>query len=220
MTSPILTPWNALRVLYGFPGAFATLPAPQALVELLRWKGGSVNTNVWFVDVERACASTDPSSVDWTGFPEEEARIASRSFTPRRSGRFVRDAPPDWREALVLVVDDEPDHRTMMREALEDEGYRAETAVHGAEGLARIRAGFRPDIIILDLRMPVMDGWAFMTELKRDPELASIPVVVTTQAGDRVLTSAPVSAGYLAKPFEAHRLIETIQVCLSRRRRT
>ncbi len=51
-------------------------------------------------------------------------------------------------------------------------------------------------------------------------ELATIPVVVITQAGDHVLASAPVSAGYLAKPFEAHRLIESIQVCLARRRRT
>jgi CheY-like chemotaxis protein len=215
----MLTPWNALRVLDGSAGIFATLPGLEALAELFRWKHHSASAGTWFIDVERACASTDPASVDWTGFPEEEASAASQAFVPS-SRRHPRESFPKLREAVVLVVDDEPDHRDTMREALEDEGYYVETAEHGAAGLARLRGGLAPDLIVLDLRRPVMDGWAFMAELKRDPRFASIPIVVTTQAGDRVLTSAPVAAGYLAKPFEAHRLIETVRTCLTRRRRS
>jgi CheY-like chemotaxis protein len=155
-------------------------------------------------------------AIDCTGSPEDDVHPASGEFFPR-SGRYARRGPPEPGEALVLVIDDELDHRTVMGEALEDEGYQVETAEHGAAGIAKLRAGLSADIIVLDLRMPVMDGWGFMTELKSDPRFSSIPVVVTTQAGDHVLTAAPVSAGYLAKPFEAHRLIETIRACLSRR---
>jgi CheY-like chemotaxis protein len=156
--------------------------------------------------------------IDWAGFSEGTHWICGESAP--RSDRYVRSGPPSSQDALVLVVDDESDHRVMMREALEDEGYAVETAGHGADAMTKLRAGLEPDLILLDLRMPVMDGWGFMTEMKRDPRLCSIPVVVTTQAGDHVLTTAPVSAGYLAKPFEAHRLIETVRACLSRRRST
>jgi CheY-like chemotaxis protein len=157
--------------------------------------------------------------LDRTCLPGEEGRATSHASGPS-SQRHSRESVPRPSDAFVLVIDDEPDHREIMREALEDEGYRVETAEHGADALARLHASSRPDLIVLDLRMPVMDGWAFMAELKRHPTLASIPVVVTTQAGDRVLSSAPVSAGYLAKPFEAHRLIEIVRTCLSRRRRS
>jgi CheY-like chemotaxis protein len=157
--------------------------------------------------------------------PDRDARFSEEASAAEQTvasslRRRVREGLPRQREAVVLVVDDDPDHRAMMREALEDEGYSVETAEHGADGLARLRAGSRPDLIVLDLRMPVLDGWGFMAELKRDPDLAPIPIVVTTQAGDRVLASAPVSAAYLAKPFEAHRLIETVRACLARRRRS
>ena len=68
--------------------------------------------------------------------------------------------------------------------------------------------------------MPVMDGWTFMAALKERPLLSTIPVLVTSCGGDRVLSSAPVAAGYLAKPLEQSRLLETICGCLWRRRRS
>src|SRR4051812_1371969 len=113
---------------------------------------------------------------------------------------MVRGDVSDPVSAKLLVVEDDPDHRAAICEVLEDEGYGIEAANDGGAALERLRAGLAPALIVLDLKMPVMDGWTFMAELKKEPELTSIPVVVITGAGERVLTSAPVSAGYLQKP--------------------
>jgi CheY-like chemotaxis protein len=219
-------PWTTLRVLEGTPEACASLSGREALAELCNWKQGRASGEVWFLDVEGACAITDPDSVDWNGFPEADALAAAAELEERRARRRdsvasqhrsrTTDAPPSSR--TLLVVDDDGEYRAILREALEGGGYDVEVAEHGREALDRLHAGFVPDLILLDLRMPVMDGWSFLTELKRTPGLPSIPVVVTTQAGDRVLASAPVSAGYLSKPFEPARLLQTIEACLSRRR--
>jgi CheY-like chemotaxis protein len=128
--------------------------------------------------------------------------------------RFHCAAPP-----CLLIVDDDKDHRETVREVLEEQGYRVETAVHGRDALNRLLDGARPDLILLDLWMPEMDGWAFMAELKAREDLAGIPVVVTSQAGERVINSAPVSAGYLNKPLDRSRLLEIIDCLLWRRRR-
>jgi CheY-like chemotaxis protein len=118
------------------------------------------------------------------------------------------------------VVKDDEDHRATLCEILEEEGYGAETAANGRDALARLSgAGSLPDLILVDMLMPVMDGWAFMAELKKHPELASIPVLAISGGGDRVLSSAPVAAGYLVKPLSRLRLLETISCCLLRRRR-
>ena len=116
---------------------------------------------------------------------------------------------------VLLVVDDGNDYREILCETLEEEGYRAESANHGA-ALARLREGTKPALILLDLMMPVMDGWGFMSELRKDPALASIPVIVTTGGGDRLLASAPVASGYLNKPITRKLLLEVIALCLFR----
>jgi CheY-like chemotaxis protein len=116
----------------------------------------------------------------------------------------------------ILVIEDDPCHGDVVRETLEEEGYRVQLAVHGRDALARLAAGPLPDVILLDLLMPVMDGWAFMANLKARAELSTIPVVATTAAGLDVLFSAPVCAGYLTKPLQRSQLLETIARCLSR----
>jgi CheY-like chemotaxis protein len=119
----------------------------------------------------------------------------------------------------LLVVEDDEDHRATLCEILEEEGYCVETAGHGRDALDRLSgAGPLPDLILVDMLMPVMDGWAFMAELKKNPVLASIPVLATSGGGDRVLSSAPVAAGYLVKPLSRARLLETISCCLLRRK--
>lgn len=128
------------------------------------------------------------------------------------------DAPHSALPPCLLIVDDDRDHRETVREVLEEEGYLIETAIHGRDALARLLDGTRPDLILLDLRMPEMDGWAFMAAMKAREDLAQIPVVVTTQGGERVLNSAPVSAGYLAKPLDRERLLQTIACLLTRKR--
>jgi CheY-like chemotaxis protein len=118
----------------------------------------------------------------------------------------------------LLVVEDDDAYRSAMCELLAEEGYRVEAANDGSVALTRLRAGLAPALIVLDLKMPVMDGWGFMAELKKDPERASIPVLVVTGAGERVLFSAPVSAGYIGKPFDRKQFLQMIARCLLKAR--
>jgi CheY-like chemotaxis protein len=80
----------------------------------------------------------------------------------------------------VLVVEDEPDIRDLMVAILESEGYTVRAAADGAEALAQLQLGKPPCVILLDLMMPVMDGWTFCREKQKFPELAGIPVVVVS----------------------------------------
>jgi len=88
----------------------------------------------------------------------------------------------------LLVVDDDTDIRESVIEILEGEGFTVAGAVHGADGLAQARER-RPDLIVLDMMMPVMDGREFLAALRSDPALATIPVV--TMAGDFAVESGP-----------------------------
>ena len=109
----------------------------------------------------------------------------------------------------VLIVDDDPDIRDSLREVLEDEGYEVATVANGREALDHLKASNpRPCVILLDLMMPVMDGWQFRKEQKQDPEIAGIPLVVITATGNRpVLIDA---AELVMKPLDLNRLFEAI----------
>lgn len=82
----------------------------------------------------------------------------------------------------VLVVEDDTELRQMMAQLLVLEGFKPVLATNGRDALNTLRAGARPDVILLDLMMPVMDGWEFRRRQQADAELADIPVVVTTAA--------------------------------------
>src|SRR5690606_32095531 len=89
----------------------------------------------------------------------------------------------------VLVVDDDRELRETVRDILEGEGFTTATAADGEEALAYLRAAAAPDLILLDLSMPIMDGVTFREEQRKDPSLATIPVVVFSAAAsvaDRV----------------------------------
>jgi CheY-like chemotaxis protein len=88
-------------------------------------------------------------------------------------------SPPRQR---VLVVEDEPDIRDALADALAGEGYAVAVASNGLEALARARS-FHPDLIVLDLMMPVMDGWDFRAQQLQEPALKDIPVFILTAAG-------------------------------------
>jgi serine/threonine protein kinase len=107
----------------------------------------------------------------------------------------------------VLVVDDVPNVRELMRLILEKEGFSVATAEHGLDALQQLRAGLRPEAILLDLMMPVMDGWQFLRELRADPALASIPTVLITAADPaQAAEVARGAACCLRKPVEPHEL--------------
>ena len=82
----------------------------------------------------------------------------------------------------ILVVDDDPGVQRVMKKFLTLEGFTPAVAGNGKEALAYLRGGGHPCVIVLDLRMPVMDGWTFRKEQRLDPGLASIPVVVLSGA--------------------------------------
>ena len=84
---------------------------------------------------------------------------------------------------LVMVVDDDDDIRDSLCAVLECEGYQVVSRRNGREALAYLRGGEAPCVILLDLMMPVMDGWTFRQEQRLDPELKEIPVVVITAGG-------------------------------------
>ena len=108
----------------------------------------------------------------------------------------------------ILVVDDEPPLREVLREALAEEGYAVEAAPDGAAALRRAEQ-WRPDAIVLDLMMPVMDGWTFLKERAFHPGLSHIPVVVLSAAPQasvrRVLDLG--AAAWLGKPFDLEEVL-------------
>jgi len=112
----------------------------------------------------------------------------------------------------VLIVEDEESTREMLGMFLETEGYVIAGASNGEEALAYLRQQTRPNLILLDLMMPVMDGWRFRRIQREDPTIASIPVVIVSAAGDVGQTAVALSAaGYLEKPVEPKHLLATIR---------
>jgi CheY-like chemotaxis protein len=109
---------------------------------------------------------------------------------------------------MVLVVDDDTSILVTVSEILSDEGYSVLTAGNGADALALL-AKHTPDVILLDMRMPVMDGWQLARSL--DDRQRAIPLVVMTAAQDARRWAAEIgAASYLAKPFDLGELLEAI----------
>ncbi|HVR61940.1 MAG TPA: response regulator, partial [Polyangia bacterium] len=123
--------------------------------------------------------------------------------------RPARRYPP----ATVLVIDDAKDVREMMAEILEDAGYRVATACHGADGLARLRSGLNPQVILLDLMMPIMNGWQFREEQRQDSALAPIPVVVVSANGAAKALAID-AAAVISKPIDVDKLLDTVGLCV------
>ena len=98
------------------------------------------------------------------------------------SSAILRDVDEDERkeEPRILVVEDDEDAREAMVALLQMKGYRAVPAGNGQEALDYLRRAPVPDLIILDLWMPVMDGWQFRSEQAKDPRLKNVPVIVVT----------------------------------------
>lgn len=107
----------------------------------------------------------------------------------------------------VLVVDDERDLRDGIAEVLEEVGHEVVTAANGAEALDRARQ-FGPAVILLDLMMPVMNGWQFLDAQNHDDVLCRIPVVVVSAASRGA--SSPAVVEHLPKPFSVPRLLSVV----------
>lgn len=119
------------------------------------------------------------------------------------------------REPLVLVIDDEPVACEMITRMLAREGVHCRAALDGESGLQLARE-LAPDLVLLDVLMPRMDGWTVLSRLKADPALASIPVVMVSIAGDQAMGSALGASGSLAKPLDRERLVRLLERHLQR----
>lgn len=109
----------------------------------------------------------------------------------------------------VLIVDDDEDIRDSIQSLLQLRGYRVDTAADGLAGIERMRKGPPPALVILDFMMPGMNGEEFRAEQLRDPQLAAVPVVLLTGAGEGAgITRMPVER--IAKPIDLQLLFDTV----------
>ena len=112
--------------------------------------------------------------------------------------------------ATILVVDDDADIRDALSSLLEELGYETWCAANGKEALERLRrpGGTAPGLILLDLMMPVMDGFQFIREQRKDPLLSAIPVVVVTAGSENSVQGV---LEVLKKPVRAERLLASVE---------
>jgi DNA-binding response OmpR family regulator len=122
-------------------------------------------------------------------------------------------------EPTLLVVDDEPEISKLVARIFEKRGYRVNVAGDGAEALASV-AKDRPDLLILDLNLPKIDGWEVCRRLKSDPATKTIPIIMLTAAHANV-DDAQIGLGlgadeYVAKPFVKAVLLHNVERLLGR----
>jgi len=117
----------------------------------------------------------------------------------------------------ILAVDDEPNIVRLIQVNLERHGYTVETANNGAQALAKIKAS-RPDLLVSDVMMPEMDGFELLANIRRDPTLTDLPVIMlTAKAQDKdVMIGYQYGADmYLTKPFNPQELLQFVKRILA-----
>lgn len=123
-------------------------------------------------------------------------------------------------EKTILCIEDEPEMIDLMRLILGRRGYNVKGAAGGVEGIRQVRQ-IHPDLVLLDLMMPVMDGWEVYQQMKADESTRDIPVIVVTakaQNIDRVLGLHIAKVDdYLAKPFSPQELVDSVEKVLKQK---
>jgi signal transduction histidine kinase len=146
-------------------------------------------------------------------FSSHQRRLEASNGGPHSRGAPDEqdDRSPRAKPGSVLLVEDDRDVRETLGDLLEAEGYEVVCADNGQDALGRLRTGQAlPDVIVLDLNMPVMDGWQFRAIQKDDPALSGIPVVAVS--ADRSAPAVAISSqAYIQKPFDFSSLLRTIE---------
>jgi CheY-like chemotaxis protein/signal transduction histidine kinase len=133
------------------------------------------------------------------------------ALTPgRESTRTAEELRAVCEGATVLVVDDDPLVQQLLRGQLEAEGFKVLTALDGLSALRLIRE-HRPASIVLDIRLPRLDGWSVLTEIKSDRSLSNIPVIIMSVEEQRARGFSMGACEYLVKPIEPERLVEVVR---------
>jgi two-component system sensor histidine kinase/response regulator len=144
------------------------------------------------------------------GCVEVASTLETGTLFTVRMPRRTRDERPhdgDDRARTVLVVDDDQDTRESLQKAFEDEGYTAVTACDGREALERLAdRERRPDVVVLDLVLPILDGNCVYAAMQADPRLSNIPVIASTASP----AGAPSGVVVVPKPLKLERLLQTV----------
>jgi len=116
-------------------------------------------------------------------------------------------------EKIILVVEDNPDNMYVLDHLLTRKGFIVRQAARGEDALAQIERQ-RPALVLMDMQMPGMDGYAVVRALRQQPELATLPIIAVTASsmpGDREQTLAAGCTDYVAKPINPRELLQLIQ---------
>lgn len=117
---------------------------------------------------------------------------------------------PELKHSQILIVEDDVDIRDTLQEVLQSEGYNVHTTINGLEALNWLRSNEQlPCIVLLDLMMPVMNGWQFLDAARADPVLSKVPVVVVSAVAD--LRSVPTGVHYVRKPINFENLLGVVR---------
>jgi CheY-like chemotaxis protein len=149
----------------------------------------------------RPVQSNDQAALDARG----ESAVAPRAAGPRTG------MTPNGK--TVLLVEDNEDNRIVYSTILRHFGYKVTEALNGEEGIAKARAE-KPDLILMDISIPIIDGWEATQVLKHDPQTRSIPIIALTAhalASDREKAMEVGCDGYLAKPCEPRAVVAEVQ---------
>ncbi len=128
--------------------------------------------------------------------PNEEEIMTATAVSPHTTG-------------TVLIIDDDPIARDLIKRHLIKEGFHVQTAVNGEDGI-RLAKEIRPDVITLDVLLPSKDGWSVLSEIKSDPDIAHIPVLIVTMIEQKQMGFALGAAGYLLKPINKKHLLDLL----------
>jgi two-component system cell cycle response regulator DivK len=117
----------------------------------------------------------------------------------------------------ILIVEDQEDNRTILRDVLSTVGYELFEALNGKDGV-RLAQSERPDLILMDIQLPEMDGYEATQQIKSIAELKTIPIIAVTSyalSGDEAKARAAGCDGYIAKPFSPRELLAKVRKYLS-----
>jgi two-component system, cell cycle response regulator DivK len=113
----------------------------------------------------------------------------------------------------ILVIEDTDDNRRIFRDLLGPSGYELLEALDGEQGVA-MAAAERPDLILMDIQLPIVDGYEATRRIKANPDLRHIPIIAVTSyalSGDEAKSRAAGCDGYLAKPFSLQQVLDAVQ---------
>ncbi len=115
----------------------------------------------------------------------------------------------------IIIIDDEPEMSELLKNRLQANGYEVITAANGLEGYARTMV-HKPDLIILDVSMPILDGYSFAKEIRTDPQCKHIPILVfTAKAHMKELLAIEGFHNFMIKPFNSEELIQKVREMLT-----